>query len=140
MEKQDPKVIAKKYIEKLEKIIGKKLIYRITGSVAKGSFKWGKSDIDIVFVCEDKKEYLLNRNYAEALKLANTFSKKYYFPIKHLGNKDRKVDLIDILLTFSNKLQKVIREILLGNDLLREGLIEQNKRITKLEKKMGIKK
>lgn len=102
-----PKELAKEFIDKLEKTLGIELIYVITGSsLKKEKFKWGHSDVDIIFLAKDKHYILGYKQYLEAGIISKEMSEKYYYPDKY----GRKFLLVDFM-TFGEKAQRMMRGI-----------------------------
>jgi len=98
-----PEAIAEEFIRECERVLDKKLTYIIVGSVRKGRYVEGKSDIDVMIFAENG--FIYPKEWLEIDKIRKKFGKKYW-KVK----KGKMVSVIDIVITPYPDVQVRVRE------------------------------
>ena len=101
----DPKKLAGMFTSEAEKILSKKLMAFVGGSVAKGKYEAGKSDIDLIILARDG--YLDANDYLKILELRKVYGEKYGTVWK-VG---RQTSIIDTVIIFSAEAQEKLKNV-----------------------------
>jgi len=98
-----PEVIAKEFVADCEKLLNKKLVYMLVGSVRFKKYVEKKSDIDI-FILADKG-FIMPKEWLKIFDLMKEYGKKYW----KVKKKMKMVSVVDIVVTPYPEVQKKIR-------------------------------
>lgn len=135
---EEAKRLAQQFVKELEAEFKIKFIYWIDGSVARGQYKEGKSDIDLIVLPDE------SCNYGEiALRMVNKIE-EYGDKYGRVKKKGRMISIIDPMIFLNtNSLQKwrafyhEILEPTLENNMLKRIRIDKSK-VEEFEKRWEI--
>jgi predicted nucleotidyltransferase len=98
-----PEKIAEDFVSDCERILNKKLVYTIFGSVRFKKYVEKKSDIDILILAD--RGFILPKEWLKIIGLMDDYGRKYW----KVRKKKRMVSVIDIMIIIYPKPQLKIR-------------------------------
>jgi len=102
----EPEAIAKEFVTDCEKLLNKKLVYMLVGSVRFKKYVERKSDIDILLLAD--KDFIMPKEWLKIIDLMDKYGKKYW----KVRKKGKMVSVVDIVITPYPEVQSKTRRVL----------------------------